>query len=198
MEDLGHLKSGRIKVHDLVTLRIGELIRDNINNKLVINAQELIKIREKKVGGGCTYYDEKNRVCNIYEHRPVQCSAQACWDEKEFMRAYDGPKPVRKDVFDDAILLRLMEAHEKKCSYRALETLVRQIETEGEKAVQAIIELLRFDHQIRPFVSKKMEIDLKEMGLLFGRPLTETILMFGLQVTREPDGSFFLSPHSDA
>ena len=144
------------------------------------------------------FYNEKGRACWIYDHRPAQCSALACWDEGEFMRVFKGPKLTRKEVIDDSILLGLIEQHEKKCSYHALEKRVRQIEVEGEKAVQGILALLRFDHQLRPFESEKMGIDLKEMALIFGRPLTDTITMFGLQVTREPDGSFFLTVHQGA
>ncbi|MBW1701584.1 MAG: hypothetical protein JRJ50_05575 [Deltaproteobacteria bacterium] len=67
------------------------------------------------------------------------------------------------------------------------------IEKEGEKAVERILELLRFDHHIRTFTTKKLGIDSGETDFYFGRPVTQTITMFGLQVVREPDGSFFLT-----
>ncbi|MCP4668971.1 MAG: hypothetical protein GY849_21755, partial [Deltaproteobacteria bacterium] len=44
------------------------------------------------------------------------------------------------------------------------------------------------------FISKKMDIAPEEMDFLFGRPLMDTIHMFGLQVMRKSDGSFFLTP----
>ena len=65
--------------------------------------------------------------------------------------------------------------------------------TWGAKAVEDLIALLRFDHELRPFVSEKMGMDFNEMDLIFGRPLTETVTMFGLKVVREPDGSFYLT-----
>jgi hypothetical protein len=46
---------------------------------------------------------------------------------------------------------------------------------------------------VRNFTVKKLGIDSGEMDFYFGRPLTETITMFGLEVVREPDGSFFLT-----
>jgi len=193
MEDGPLVRKGLIQRRDLYTIRTGELVRDNINDRLRISPQELIKIKEKKDGRGCLHYDEEKKACQIYEHRPIQCSALACWDEAEFMRVYEGPKLSRKQIIRDNILLGLIQEHEKKCSYPGLEKLVRQIQVDGERAVQGILTLLRFDHELRPFVSKKLEIDPEEMDLIFGRPLTETIVMFGLQVTKEPDGSFFLT-----
>jgi Fe-S-cluster containining protein len=198
IEDIRLIKDGLIQRRDLYTIRIGELVRDNITNQLKISDKELIKIKEKPKGRGCIYYSEKNSACMVYDHRPAQCSALACWDEREFIRVFKGPKLTRKEVIDDRILLGLIEQHEKKCSYLAFEKRVRQIEVEGEKAVQGILALLRFDHRLRPFVSEKMGIDPKEMALIFGRPLTDTITMFGLQVTRDPDGSFFLTVHQGA
>ena len=70
---------------------------------------------------------------------------------------------------------------------------VRQIKEEGEEAVGKILEILRFDQHIRAFTSKKLSIDLSEMDFLFGRPLTQTITMFGLKVIKKSDGSFFLT-----
>ncbi len=198
MEDMHLIRDGLIQRCDLYTIRIGELVRDNISDQLRISEKELIKIKEKDVGKGCIHYDENSKACRIYDHRPAQCAALFCWDEAEFMRVYKGPKLTRKEIIDDNILLGLMDQHEKKCSYQAVERLVRQIEAEGEKAVEGIITLLRFDLQLRPFVSEKMEIDPKEMDFVFGRPLTETITMYGLQVKREPDGSFFLTAHQSA
>jgi len=161
--DIRLIKDKRIWTRDLYTIRVGELVRDNINNQLKISESELIKIREKDAGKGCIYYTDEDKACRIYEHRPIQCSALACWDEREFMQAYNAPKLSRK--------------------------------VNGEKAVDKIIELLKFDHHLRPFVSEKTGLDPSEMDFVFGRPITETITMFGLQVIRERDGSFFLTAH---
>jgi hypothetical protein len=71
--------------------------------------------------------------------------------------------------------------------------VVSRIEETGEEAVRKILEMLKFDHEIRRLVLERIEIDPAEIDFLFGRPLTKTVIMFGLQVLREPDGSFFLT-----
>jgi len=42
-------------------------------------------------------------------------------------------------------------------------------------------------------IPEKLGVDSDEIDLILGRPLTETIIMFGLKVIREPDGSFLLT-----
>ncbi len=198
--DVSLIYDGFIERGDLYTIRFGELVRDNIRGELRVTDKEIIKIKEKEKNLGCIYYDEKAKACTIYEYRPIQCKALACWDESEFMRVYARPKVDRKDIIRDKIILGLMKEHDKRCSYSELDKDIRQIEQEGETAIGRILEALRFDQHIRTFTSKKLGIDSSEMDFLFGRPLTQTITMFGLKVIKKSDGSFFLtvldSPHT--
>jgi len=196
MIDLPLVYEGRIKRSDLFTLRVGELVRDNIRARLKVTDKEIIKVREKEKGGGCIFYDEARKACTTYEKRPIQCVALACWDESEFMRVYKKPKADRKDIIRDKNLLRLLFEHEKRCAYAELDRHVRRIEREGEKAVEKILDMLRFDHNIRLLAIERLGIDPDEMDFILGRPLSETITMFGLKVAREPDGSFFLTMSS--
>lgn len=194
MQDLTLIKNGTLQKCNLYAIRRGELVNDTISDGLTITPRELIKICERGgERGGCIYYDEAGRACTIYEQRPAQCSALKCWDTTEFLRVYGGPKPVRKDIIEDRILLGVIEEHEKRCSYSTLETYVKQVEVDGEKAVEKILELLRFDHHLRPFMSEKLGLNPEETDLFFGRSLIETVTMFGLKVTREPDGTFSLT-----
>ena len=194
MEDLLLIQQECIRRKDLFTIRKGELIRDNVNENLMVTQVELIKVKERKGEvKGCIFYDDIRKACTIYEHRPVQCSAFKCWDTEDFDRVYSGPKLTRKEVVQDEVLLGMLEEHEKRCSYSVLEKHIKQIESEGEKAVRKILDLLRFDFHLRPFVSEKLGPSSEEMDFLFGRPLSDTITMFGLKVVREPDASFLLT-----
>jgi Fe-S-cluster containining protein len=195
--DVSLVYDGFIERVNLYTIRLGELVRDNIRGELRVTDKEIIKVHEKEKSLGCIYYDEKAKACTIYEYRPIQCKALACWDESEFMRVYARPKVDRRDIIRDKIVLGLMNEHDKRCSYSELDKCVRQIKKEGEEAVGKILEVLRFDQHIRTFTSKKLGISLSEMGFLFGRPLTQTITMFGLKVIKESDGSFFLTVLDD-
>ena len=194
IQDLPLIEQSFIKTSSLFTIRKGELVRDNINDELLSGPHEMIKIRTMNgKRDGCLFYDEVGKACSIYKERPVQCSALKCWDTTDFMKIFKSTNLKRKDIIRDGLLLGLIEAHERRCSYLKLEKYVRQIESEGEKAVEKIIDALKFDFQLRPFISEKAGIDPVEMDFIFGRPLIRTIIMFGLKVDRQPDGSFFLT-----
>ena len=191
-EDLHLIAEGAIARQDLYTIRKGELVWDNVMEALIVTREEMIKIREKE-GGSCLYYNDADKACEIYEKRPAQCSAMACWDSTRFMKVFRAPKLARKDIIKDPVLAALMGAHESKCGYAAMERHVRHIELEGDKAVAEIIQILRFDNRLRPYLSQKLNVDPKEMDFIVGRPMTDTIVMFGLKVERESDGSFYLT-----
>jgi len=193
VSDISRVTEGPIRRSDLYTLRAGELVRDNIRGEFKITDKEIIKVREKENNGGCVFYDDAGKRCTIYDQRPVQCAAMKCWDESEFLRVYAEPKADRRDIIPDESLLRLMAAHEEKCAYAQLDSHVKQIEKRGEKAVEKILDLLKFDHDIRWMVPEKLGVEADDLDLIFGRPLSVTIAMFGLKVVREPDGSFFLT-----
>ncbi len=194
MEDLGLVKEGLIGKKDLYTIRKGELVKDNINEGLVVTQTELVKVRERKgKSGGCIFYDDSGKACTIYEHRPLQCAALMCWDTREFLEVFQGPKLMRQQAIEGQVLLGLIEEHERRCGYAQLERLVSEVESKGEEAVHQVLDLLKFDYHLRPFVAEKLGLKPEEMDFFFGKPLKETITMFGLQVVREPDGSFNLT-----
>jgi Fe-S-cluster containining protein len=151
----------------------------------------MIKVREKK--GGCIYYSEGEKACTIYHNRPAQCASLKCWDTKEFFELFQSPKLRRQEVIESGVLLGLIEEQDERCSYAALGDHVRRIPEDGEKALNKVLELLKFDFHLRPFLSRKLGLPVDEMDFFFGRPLTETIVMFGLKVERQPDGGFLLT-----
>jgi hypothetical protein len=190
-DDIPLVLDGCIENKDLFTIRPGEMVRDNVLKEIRPAGEEIIKVRDRQ--GACIFYDNSESACTIYEHRPVQCAALECWDSSGFMSAYSRPKARREDFVEDGVLLGLMREHEKRCAYEIVGSLVGEIESTGETALEQILEVLKFDYHLRPFVCEKMGIAPEETDFLFGRPLVKTISQFGLQVVRPPDGSFLLT-----
>jgi len=194
VKDLALVVSGSLRMEHLYTLRKGELVMDNVHGGIVPADQEMIKVKEKRAGGRtCTFYAEQEKACALYEKRPAQCASLKCWDTVEFMELYRSPKLRRQDVLESGVLLGVIEEQEKRCSYATLCDHVLRISEEGEKAVEKILELLKFDFHLRPFLAQKLGLRIEDMDFFFGRPLTETIVMFGLKVERQPDGGFLLT-----
>ncbi len=177
----------------LYTIRKDELVRDNINDELKFTDQEIIKLRDQETGKGCILYDDDEKACTVYADRPSQCRAFACWDDSEFKQVFSGPKADREDIIKDPNLLRLISAHESACNYETISHHVKQIQQQGKTAVQKVLKILQYDQEIRRLTHEKLAIDPWEMDLLYGRPLTKTIQMFGLTVKQEADGSFLLT-----
>ena len=193
-KDLELIEKGDIEKGILYTMRRGELVRDNIQGKMVIMDQEIIKLKEQQTErGGCSLYNEREKACLIYEKRPVQCSSLQCWNTEAFLEVHRGPKLTRRDVIHDRVLLGLIKEHEEKCSYLAIKKHVDEIRDIGEDAVKKILGMLRFDYHLRPFVSQKLGVPPNEMDFIFGRSLMTTIDMFGLKVIQESDEVFCLT-----
>lgn len=182
----------------LYTIRKGELIRDNINDALKFTDLEIIKLRDRETGKGCILYDEGQKACTIYADRPSQCRAFACWDDGKFKQVFSGPKADREDMIKDPSLLRLISAHEAACNYETISRHVKQIQQQGEAAIQKVLKIFQYDQKIRQLTHENLAIDPREMNLLYGRPLTETIHMFGLTVKQEADGSLLLTVEDES
>ena len=192
VQDLRLIEDGVLARQDLYAIRKGEMVWDNVIGTLIITREEMIKVREREEGG-CIFYEDADKACKIHEKPPAQCSAMACWDPVRFMKVYRKPKLTRKDAIKNPALSGLVRVHESRCNYEGMERLVKRIEMDGDKAVEAIIQMLRFDNRLRPYISQKFDLGLQEMDFIFGRPMTDTIVMFGLKVERRPDGIFYLT-----
>jgi hypothetical protein len=188
------VKRGFIERRYLYTVRKGEVAWDNMQERMVVIQEEMVKVKERgKDSGSCIFYEDEKKACAIYPSRPAQCSALKCWDTADFTRVFQEPKVKRGDLIEDGVTLGLIDAHEKRCSYAALGRLVKEIPSRGSEPIEKILEMLRFDYELRPFASEKVGLRMDETDLWFGRPLVETIPMYGLKVIRQPDGGFFLT-----
>lgn len=197
LSDLDLVVSGGIPISALFAIRIGEPVYDNINGRIAPAAVELFKLKEKGTGQGCEFLAEKDNLCLLYEKRPSQCRAFKCWDDEELKRSFAEQKLSRWDVVDDVRMLALMEEQERRCGYELLKENLSDIKDKGEDAVRAVLDQVRFDHHIRAFAAQKLARGPEEMEFFFGRPLSETIEIYGLQVKRRMDGSYFLTMLKD-
>lgn len=196
--DLLLFTRGVLESAHVYTIREGEAVR-NIDDTLIILGHEIIKIKGQAKGWTCLFYDDDRKGCKVYEQRPVECRALKCRDLRGFRRAMAAPKLQRRDVIDpnDGIL-KFISAHEQRCSYRALRSAEKGLRgPDPEAAAEKILDILRYDHNIRPLLAEKLNVSPHAMDFLFGRPLTETIRTFGLCVRQEGD-SFLLAPIASA
>ena len=188
---------GILERSHVYTLRKGEVVR-NIDDTLVVLEQEIIKIKGQAEAWTCMFYDDDQGACRIYDHRPLECRALQCWDLSGLKEVMARPCLQRKDLIKSGDgILKIIGAHEQRCAYETLESAVRRLQgPDSDKTAEKILDLLQYDHYMRPFLAEKLKVDRNEMDFFFGRPLTTTIRMFGLCVKQEGD-TFLLVPMKD-
>ncbi|KJU81794.1 protein belonging to Uncharacterized protein family UPF0153 [Candidatus Magnetobacterium bavaricum] len=178
-----------VKYSDLFTIREGELVYNNLDDEFVTIDYELIKINEKPGSRTCSLFVEEGSVCTIYEHRPAQCQAYECWNTESFAATFNEEKLTREHLMaGNDTLLDIIRTHEERCSYARLAELVGMIR-DGKDVVAEVFEALSYDEALRPLLTQKLGIDPGYMPLILGRPLIDTIIMFGYKVEKDQDGN---------
>jgi len=193
-EDRPLVESGSIPAACLYTIRRGELVRDNIRGSLAPLAEEIVKVKGQAGKWTCLFYDRQTRGCRIYDHRPLECRALNCRDTEPIEKIYSKERLTRRDLLATvAGLWELVEDHEQRCSYAQLGEWVRAgiLENDVFEQEEAILETLRYDAHVRQLAVEKGGLDAELLAFVFGRPLSETIRMFGVDLFRK-DGAYGL------
>jgi len=174
------IDKGIILSKNLFTIRKGELAYDNVREELLPLSSELIKIKGKNDSSTCIFFNESEKKCEIYKNRPVECKTLKCWDTREIEKIYSKNRLTRKDLlFDIEGLWGLVKDHQSRCSYEKINKMLQK-QDNSEYAIQKeILEIIRYDTQIRHLVVEKGGMDSEILDFLFGRPLTITIKPFG-------------------
>ena len=164
----------------LFTIRKGEPAYDNVSQELSPLSSELIKIKGKNESRTCIFFNESEKKCEIYKNRPVECKALKCWDTREIEKIYSKNRLTRKDLlFNIEGLWELVKDHQFRCSYEKIKKILQKQDSSKNAMQKEILEIIRYDAQIRHLVVKKGGMDSEILDFLFGRPLTVTIKPFG-------------------
>jgi Fe-S-cluster containining protein len=171
IDDRALIEDGFISAKFLYTIREGEPVRDNISERIVHAPSDIIKIKGQKNGWTCFYYDETEKRCAVYEHRPLECKLLKCRDTRDIERIFSKNLLTRQDIISTVEgLWDLVVEHDRRCSYKKIRKL---IDESGKVA-----ELIEYDKIIRELVVKKGELDPELLDFLFGRPLSVTMNNF--------------------
>ena len=189
LEDKVLIEKGIILSKYLYTIREGELCYDNVKESILPAASDIIKIKGQKDSVTCIFFNEKENECTIYDNRPVECRALKCWDTREIERIYSKNRLTRKDLISTIEgLWNLIEDHQRRCSYEALKFFIAVLnKNEKDEALNGIFDIIEYDAQIRELVVQKGDLDPEMTDFIFGRPITETIRMYGFKIIKQDD-----------
>ena len=182
-EDLARIGGSGIPPNRLYTLRSGELAWSPRLNRLQRLDRELIKLAED-ANRACIFL--KGAGCRIYEQRPLQCRHLQCWDARHAGGLAGHKRLNRRDIFkDDQTALALIDEYEHKLpadrASRALQDCAR-----GGPDSEAL-QMLELDHRLRWGISRRYGYAPDILPLLLGRPLSEWLVSFGLELVLDED-----------
>jgi Fe-S-cluster containining protein len=183
-EDKALIENGAIQTRYLFTIRKGEKVRDTIADRLTTANAELIKMKGRPPDWTCCFFDAAEKSCTIYENRPLECRSLTCWDPTEIRRIYARNRLTRKELLQNVQgLWELIEDHEQRCSYAKMGRAIADLEGNFRKtAVKAVMEMVRYDMELRNLVVERGGMASDMTDFLFGRPFTATLSMYGYQV----------------
>ncbi len=189
LEDKVLIEKGIILLKYLYTIREGELCYDNVKESILPAASDIIKIKGQKDSVTCIFFNEKENECTIYDNRPVECRALKCWDTREIENIYSKNRLTRKDLISTIEgLWDLVEDHQRRCSYETLKFFIDALNKDKkDEALKGIFDIIEYDAQIRELVVQKGNLDPEMTDFIFGRPITETIRMYGFKLIKQDD-----------
>jgi Fe-S-cluster containining protein len=178
-EDIILLEEGALPPAALVTLRAGEMAREDGRGGVGPLPEEAIKLAGSGGSWSCLYL--KASSCSIYAHRPAQCRALSCEDASALAAMYEQGRLTRVDVLPllHPDWLPLAEAHEAECAWSRLAPLA--LRAPGDAGAERILlEALRFDHAFRELATERAAVPADALPLIFGRSLHALLADFGL------------------
>ena len=195
LEDAELLERGLISARQLYTLRRGEMVSLNIDRGIGVLPEELVKIKEDSETGYCLFYSKEQHSCLVYDHRPLQCRVQACWNPENSENIWRQEKLTRRAILTDEDVLEILEVYDERCDPEKLDAAFKQVyETRDAKTLDRVLEILRQDVIIRAFVKTRLNRAEEELNFLLGRPLTDLVRAYGMRVEKDADGTYRLVP----
>ena len=183
LEDKHLVESGIIPLKSLFTIRKGEPANDNIRKSIQPAATDIIKIKGQNNTLVCRFFNLEDIICKIYEHRAIECRVLKCWDTEEIERIYSKNRLVRKDLISGvAGLWDLVEEHQRRCSYEIIQNFINRDKSDKKTdSMKELIEIINYDMHFRQLIIDRGGVDPEMLDFLFGRPLADTIRMFGFE-----------------
>ena len=183
------IEKGIILSKYLYTIREDELCYDNVKESILPAASDIIKIKGQKDSTTCIFFNEKENECTIYGNRPLECKALKCWDTRKIESIYSKNRLTRKDLLSTIEgLWDLIENHQKRCSYETLKLFIDALDkNKKDEVLNGILDIIKYDAQTRKLVVQKGGLDPEITDFIFGRPITETIRIYGFKIIKQND-----------
>ena len=182
--DLELLRSGRLRIDDLVTVRRGELAFPPLGEQPEVVRHEFLKLRGTGASWCCLFYDEGARGCSRYDDRPLACRVLDCRDTRALLDLAGRDLLTRFDCLPaDDPQLALSREHEAECPCPDLDRLRRSLGQPAADRTTLLAPLearVRLDLDLRSRAVAAHRLSLERELFLFGRPLFQLLAPLGI------------------
>jgi Fe-S-cluster containining protein len=200
IEDQPLVDTGKIALKQLLTIRQGEPAFDNVADRIAPAVTDIIIFKAAQgTPSQCFFYNHQDKGCRIYDHRPLECKALHCWDAAEIETIYNTRRLTRRHLLANVEgLWELVVDHQQCCDYGHIADLAANIRRQphDHNRQSELLELIHYDQSIRQIIVERSKIDRGILDCLFGRPLSFTIIMFQLKLSKGARGMTFESTGS--
>lgn len=187
-EDLPLVRSGKLPISCLITIRKGELAHNPVSGVVQPVSVELVKITGSGRQWDCCYYDSR-KGCTIYEHRPQACRTLKCWDTDEILALVEKDTLSRFDILpEDHFILPALREHERICPLNALEPLYRDSRNVTDKIKKTLEKQAREEMRFRMRLVNDYQLKISDELFYFGRPFFQLLQALGVKVSESPQG----------
>jgi Fe-S-cluster containining protein len=190
LEDAVLYSDGVLDKSQLLTLRRGEPVWDNVAGRVVTLSQEMVRLKSDPASGACILLQGENH-CRIYDRRPAQCRALKCWDTSDLERIYSQNRLGRLDLVPpDSALAEIIREHDHRCFLPEVQETVRQLREEGGSglAADSIGALLYSDRWFRDYLRKHAGAEEDVLHFILGAPLKDILQRMGIVPEATEDG----------
>ena len=189
--DLVLIRSGQLRLDHLVTVNLGELAFQPLATTATTVAHEFLKLQGKDGTWCCTFYDETNRGCLRYEHRPLACGLLDCTDTGPLLNITGQDLLTRFDCIDqDDPILAVILNHQEHNPGRDIQTVsddFAHIYAHAE-LLAGLLEDVNLDLAFRSRTANTFHLSVALELFYFGRPLFQLLLPLGIQPVNTNDG----------
>lgn len=187
--DLALVRSGKIPLSALITLRKGELARNPATGSLVALTAELVKLKGVGRDWNCCYFDRGEKRCTVYEHRPQACTVLKCWEPDALLAMVEKDTLTRFDILsDDDPIRNHISEYDHRIPCPDMAGLLAMMGNIPAKTRQELQELVNEDLRFRVRVVKELDLKLSDELFYFGRPVFQLLQPLGARISENPAG----------
>lgn len=157
----------------LVTFRAGERVFDQLRDRVLPLARELVKLRGAEGSRTCVLFAERERACSLYGRRPEECRALLCRDTSALAAMYDKDRLARADLLPRGHgVLAVLAEHDRLVPPLRVPELAAALRDGGQEALDAHEELARMalaDRAFRKSLTERAGIGPEYHDFFLGR-----------------------------